>query len=60
MGNQLMQEEVFTRIGRDSLILPRGQNLTVVLLVLNPNAELSDHQSPGPITTLYCRDISHS
>ncbi len=50
MGHQLMQEEVFGRLGRDSLSLVRHQNLTVVLLVLDTDAVLPEHQAPGPIT----------
>ncbi|MYA03710.1 MAG: hypothetical protein F4Y37_03740 [Caldilineaceae bacterium SB0664_bin_22] len=49
MGQQLMQEEVFDRLGRDSLTLVRSEALTVVLFVLNAHAELPDHQAPGPI-----------
>lgn len=45
-----MQEEMFDRLGRDSLSLVRGRELTVVLFVLNANAELPKHQAPGPIT----------
>jgi quercetin dioxygenase-like cupin family protein len=50
MANQLMTEDAFEKTGRNSLSLARGNNLTVVLMVLKDQAILHEHTAPGPIT----------
>lgn len=50
MAHQLMMEETFLHTGRTALTLARGDNLTVVLIVLKAQAELHEHTAPGPIT----------
>lgn len=50
MARQLMTEEVLEKTGRNSLSLARGDDLTVVLIVLKNQAMLHEHVAPGPIT----------
>lgn len=50
MAAQLMEEEVVENTGRNSLSLVRGNDLTVVLLVLKDQAVLHEHTAPAPIT----------
>lgn len=50
MGQQLMTEDTFKEIGRDSLCLARGQDMTVVLMAFTSGGGLPDHHAPGPIT----------
>ena len=50
MAQQLMKEDVIDHTGRNSLSLARGNDMTVVLLVLKDQAVLHEHKSPGPIT----------
>ncbi len=50
MANQLMKEDVLEKTGRNSLSLARGDDLTVVLIVLRDQAVLHEHVAPGPIT----------
>ena len=50
MANQLMTEDVVEKTGRNSLSLARGNDLTVVLIVLKDQAVLHEHIAPGPIT----------
>ncbi len=50
MANQLMAEDVIEKTGRNALTLARGNDLTVVLMVLKDQASLHEHTAPGPIT----------
>lgn len=50
MAHQLMTEDAFQTEGRNALTLARGNDLTVVLMVLKAQSELHEHQAPGPIT----------
>ncbi|MDH3603983.1 MAG: hypothetical protein OEU26_30625 [Candidatus Tectomicrobia bacterium] len=50
MANQLMTEDAFQTDGRNALTLARGNDLTVVLMVLKAQSELHEHHAPGPIT----------
>ena len=50
MANQLMTEDAFQNAGRNSLTLARGNDLTVVLIVLKAQSALQEHKAPGPIT----------
>jgi quercetin dioxygenase-like cupin family protein len=50
MAYQLMLEEAFLHAGRNALTLARGDDLTVVLMVLKAQSELHEHKAPGPIT----------
>jgi quercetin dioxygenase-like cupin family protein len=50
MAHQLMAEDAFQHAGRNALTLARGNELTVVLMVLKAQSALHEHQAPGPIT----------
>ena len=50
LADQLMCEETISHTGRNSLSLVRGNDMTVVLLVLKDQAALHEHKAPGPIT----------
>lgn len=50
MADQLMTEDGIDQVGRSSLSLVRGNDLTVVLIVLKAQAVLREHTAPGPIT----------
>ena len=50
MAEQLMAEDGIDQVGRSSLSLVRGNDLTVVLIVLKAQAVLHEHTAPGPIT----------
>ena len=50
LAGQLMKEDVINHSGKNSLTLARGNDLTVVLLVLKDQAVLHEHNAPGPIS----------
>lgn len=50
MADQLMKEDVIEKTGRNALTLARGNDLTVVLMVLKDQSVLHEHTAPGPIT----------
>ena len=54
MAKQLMTEAAFQQAGRNALTLARGNDITVVLMVLKAHSTLQEHTAPGPIivTTL--------
>jgi quercetin dioxygenase-like cupin family protein len=50
MADQLMTEDALEKTGRNALTLARGNDITVVLMVLKEQSVLHEHTAPGPIT----------
>ena len=52
MAEKLMEEATSTTSGRSSLTLARGDELTIVLVVLKAGTTLEDHSAPAAATVV--------
>lgn len=52
MAEELMAEAAFAKSGRSSLTLARGDELTIVLVVLKAGNTLEEHSAPAAATVI--------
>ncbi len=52
MAENLMTEAAFAKSGRSSLTLARGDELTIVLVVLKAGSTLDEHSAPAAATVI--------
>ncbi len=52
MAEELMSEAAFAKSGRSSLTLARGDELTIVLVVLKAGNTLEEHSAPAAATVI--------